>query len=278
MKLVRNLIIVLFCWWCSSVLADAHGLVNAMEKRVTVATSTHNPPFNFDKPNAKLLLQEILPPGQDSERLQGYSLDILRESFHEMGYTIELHVYPWPRAFDEVKKGNLDILFPTGFNEERTQFFQYSHEPINHVEFLIYVKPSSTLVWNGLDSLDGLLIGVLRGWNYGPKWQTRDRIVKYEINEILQGFYMLDHGHVDGLAGYKLNFDYALKQANKKQRFKQLPVFDSTDEYAVTAKNHPHGKQLLTDFDEGKRRIIENGTFLRITNKWQGTEEAHIRK
>lgn len=277
MMRVGNLVLVILC--CRAVFADDIVLAtHAVEKYVTVATSTHNPPFNFDKPKAKTLLKEVLAPGQDSERLQGYSLDILRESYHEMGYTIELHVYPWPRAFDEVKKGNLDILFPTGFNEERTHFFHYSQEPINHVEFLIYVKPNSSIQWQGLESLNGMLIGVLRGWNYGPKWKAQTRIVKYETNEILQGFSMLDHGHLDGLVGYEINFDYALQQANKTQRYKKLPVFDSTDEFAVAAKHHPKAKKLLAEFDEGKRRIIEKGIFNRIASKWQGTERAQIQK
>ncbi|WP_431689385.1 substrate-binding periplasmic protein [Hahella sp. NBU794] len=240
------------------------------DKLVRVATLTNNPPFTFDRRYAEAVQQEIIPPGLDSERLQGYSWDVLRESYHEMGYTIQLYIYPWIRAFDQVKAGKLDILFPTGFNQERASYFNYSKEPIDHVDFLVYVSPDVKLSWNGLASLEGKTIGVLRGWNYGLEWERQSRIVKYDVGEILQGFAMLDKGHLDGLAGYELSFDYALQQANWRNHYKKLPVFDSTDEFAVSAKRNPNGQKLLDIFDAGKRRIVEKGIFYKINAKWQG--------
>jgi len=51
------------------------------EKVVTVATLSGNPPLTFDKENAAKKATETIPPGADSERLQGYSWDVLRREF-----------------------------------------------------------------------------------------------------------------------------------------------------------------------------------------------------
>ncbi|MBF0201506.1 MAG: hypothetical protein HQK66_09380, partial [Desulfamplus sp.] len=67
------------------------------EKFVRVATLDEYPPYCFPR-ETKKGFQETVPPGEDSVNLQGYSWDILRESFHAMGYTIHLSVYPWKRA------------------------------------------------------------------------------------------------------------------------------------------------------------------------------------
>ena len=98
-------------------------VVTAAEKVVTVATLEDYSPYCFPKENSVRMAKETIPPGSDSSRLQGYSWDVLRASLHERGYTIELVIAPWARAFSMAKSGKADILFPTGFNKERAEFF-----------------------------------------------------------------------------------------------------------------------------------------------------------
>ena len=94
------------------------------------------------------------------EGFQGYSWDVLRESFHEMGYTIHLSITPWARAMSYVTSEKEDILFPTGKNTERKRIFHYSEEPVNQANFLVYVRADDPTEWKGLESLRGLVIGV----------------------------------------------------------------------------------------------------------------------
>ena len=74
-------------------------------------------------------------------------------------------------------------------------------------------------------------------WNYGEKFKSSDKILKSTVNRILQGFKMMDNKRLDGLAGYEVIFDYALKTEGIKKLFKKLPVFDSTAEYIVGLKS-----------------------------------------
>ena len=246
------------------------------EKVVTVATLTDYQPHTFDKDSAVKVSRERIPPGSDSARLQGFSWDVLRESFHEMGYTIELSVYPWKRAFNLVKSGKVDVLFPTGFNDERADFFHYSDKYINRADFLVYVNKDTKLQWDGLESLQGLNIGQMRGWNYGSLWDGTDSFEKMELDSILPGFEMLAKGRIDGLAGYEINFDYALKQAAKQDywqegeppQFVKLPVFGASQEFAAGAKSNPNIVGILADFDTGLSKIEGNGTYDRILEKW----------
>ncbi|MBF0227477.1 MAG: transporter substrate-binding domain-containing protein [Desulfobacterales bacterium] len=242
-------------------------LVSGVEKIVTVATLDEYSPYCFFKKNYQQDTKAI-PPSSDSLELQGYSWDILRESLHEMGYTIELEVCPWARAMNLTEEGKVDILFPTGKNKEREKIFYYSQEPVNEANFLVYIRADYPIHWNGLESLNGLIIGEMRGWNYGDKWKANELIKKHEIGKIMQGFNMLNLKRIDGFAGYEVNFDYALQQSKMKSLFKKLPAFDSTAEYVVGLKNE-HVLQILKDFDIGKKKIIQNGKFDQIVKKWQ---------
>ena len=168
-----------------------------------------------------------------------------------------------------VESGKIDVLFPTGLTKERTELFYYSREPINRAEFLVYVKPDAAIQWKDLNSLNGLVIGEMRGWNFGEEWKTNTAIEKYEISTLSQGFKMLDAGRLDGLAGYEVNFDHALKLSESKEVYKKLPAFDFSAEYAVGAKDNPNTIAILDEFDAGKRDITKNGVFDEIVKKWQ---------
>jgi polar amino acid transport system substrate-binding protein len=245
--------------------------ISAGEKIVSAITLVDDPPYCFLKKDIKKKF-EIIPPGKDSEKLQGYSWDVLRESFHEMGYTIKLTILPWARAMFTIKKAEADILFPTGLTKDRQEYLYYSQEELNRVYFLIYVKKDSKIKWVDLNSLNGLNIGAMRAWNYGEQWKFNNKIKKWNVNKISQGFSMLDKDRIDGFAGYELNFDHALKIIGKHGIYKKLPVFDTASEYLAGSKKRPNIKKILQDFDTGKRKIIKNGKFKKINIKWFGSE------
>ena len=77
----------------------------ATEKTVKLATLTDFIPFCFRKENAAAVHGEIIPPGSDSVQLQGYAWDVVRESFHAMGYGIRLEVVPWERVIHYLNTG-----------------------------------------------------------------------------------------------------------------------------------------------------------------------------
>jgi polar amino acid transport system substrate-binding protein len=85
---------------------------------------------------------------------------------HAMGYTIELSISPWSLAIKNLNEGTTDLLFPVGKNAERHKIHHYSDETINHANFLIYTNKSSHIDWQGLDSLKGMSICMLRDYNY----------------------------------------------------------------------------------------------------------------
>ncbi len=245
----------------------------AAEKAVNVTTLYGYPPYCFlraDIQDRHLTGEQGEPvePGTDSTVLQGYSWEIFRESFHEMGYTIHLTVYPWARALAMTKAKKFDILFPTGKNSQREKIFHYSGEAINRVNFLVYLPADSQLPWDGLQSLAGLTIGVMRDFNYGNQWAALADVRNYEVNTILQGFRMLDRKRLDGFAGYEQIWDYALKKIGSKTQYRKLPPFEYTEEYAVGLKSTPGIEGLLRDFDSGRRRIEASGIAEKISRKW----------
>lgn len=236
---------------------------------VSVATLTGYKPYCFEIDGAESLAEEILPPGSDSVQIQGFSWDIVRESFHEMGYTIRLVVVPWTRGMLYLKQGKVDIIFPTAVTDERLKTLIYSREKVNSAEYLIYVPASCDCPWHGLQGLRGKRIAVIRGWSYGKEWEEESEIRKEALDDILQCFRMLDRGRVYGVAGYDVVFDYVLAQEGIAHQYRKLPSFGRNDEYLAALGSKPENRRILDDFDEGKRRIVETGVYEAIEDKWQ---------
>lgn len=242
--------------------------VYSSEKIVKLATLPDFPPFSFVIENYDMDA-EIIIPGEDSNWLTGSSWDIVRESFHAMGYTIQLEIMPWKRALLLTEKCEIDILFPAGKSDARQEIYRYSTEPINTINYVIYVRPDSKLKWNGLASLEGLQIGVKKGWTYGDEWNNSDHFVKFNVDGVLQGFKMLDKNRLDALAGYEEVYDYILKQTKWKNKYKKLTFFGGSLEYPIGCRDSELVKELLDDFSKGKQIITDNGILEKISRRWQ---------
>jgi polar amino acid transport system substrate-binding protein len=168
------------------------------------------------------------------------------------------------------KSGEADILFPTGKNSERLKVFNYTEEPTNEANFVIYIKTESDIHWTGLGGFKGRVIGVKRGFNYGDLWNRATGIEKYSVTEISQGFEMLRANRIDGFLGYEFNWDYYLEQNKMKGQFKKLPSVGSSAEYPAALKTNSRGQIVLDAFDAGKRRLKENGKLAEIKRTWFG--------
>jgi len=255
---MRNIIIIL--------LLLINSFIYANEKIVKIATLEDYAPFcisNQDTP-----ITQTINIGDYGVEFSGYSWDIVRTSFQEMGYTIQLTVVPWARGLEYIQKGKVDLLFPAGKNADREKVFDFPNEYVNKATFVIYLREKDNIKWENLESLKGLTIGVKRKFYYGDKWKEATGIIEYNVKTIEQGFRMLDAKRFDGFLGYEYNWDFVLKKLSWKNKFRKLPVFDSSIEYLVALKTNPKGKKFLKDFDIGKEKLRKNGKLKKIKNKW----------
>ncbi|MBD3898454.1 transporter substrate-binding domain-containing protein [Halomonas sp. ML-15] len=252
---------------CLTVWATSYA---AEEKRVRIATLYDYHPYGFyAEGEGPPILEVVVPPGGDVSEFRGYSWDIVRESFHAQGYTIELVVTHWARAMASVMEGSVDLLYPTGKNSERLAYFSYSESPVNDASFLVYVNQGTDVEWRGLASLEGKTIGMVRDYNLGDEWNEREGISKYSLNSIEQGFRMLQRGRLDGFAGYEAIWDNVLQQMGLQGQFDKLPDFGASREYVVGLKRDPGTEQRLRDFDAGLQAIKESGEYQRIVEHWR---------
>jgi len=166
------------------------------------------------------------------------------------------------------ESGDADLIFPATKTKKRLEKFHFSKFPTDLQNFLVYVRHDSNLKWNGLESLKGLRIGTMNEWSFGQKWDAADYIDKYRTFKVVSALKMLENHRLDGVVGYEITFDYALKKAGMSHKIKKLPPFDNSEEFLIGLKKHPQAKRLIEDFNRGREIIIHNGVFEKINKKW----------
>jgi len=250
------------------VLSVPAGLCGA-EKVVALATLTNFVPFCFNREKAVDISGEMIPPGSDSLQLQGYSWDVVRESYHAMGYTIRLYVVPWERAVHYLKTGKVAAIFPANRTKVRQRDFIFSERVVDEMRMVIYLPFDSIFHWDGLDSMNGLRVAAVRGWSYGEQWENNRRIKKERTDSILQSFILLDKTRLSGVVGYEAAYDFALKLADISHRYRKVGPFEVISEYLMGSKGSPESDLAIMAFDRGQERLSAAGTVLDIAEKWR---------
>ncbi len=217
----------------------------------------------------QLLNNEIIKPGMDSKRLQGYAWDIFREAFHSMGYTIDLKMRPWKRCLESVRQGNVDLVFPASWNNERDKIYDYSSEHINLATYVaFYQSKKEVQAWEGLKSLKDKKVALIRGYTHGSEFDLSKEFEKFEVDSISQVVIMMERRRVDVFVGYQLVHGYQLKKMGKDNLFHTTKPFGYSKEHILTKKGNQRGIYLMEVFRDGKKIIDQNGKLEMIKKKW----------
>ncbi|MCP4020918.1 MAG: amino acid ABC transporter substrate-binding protein [Desulfobacteraceae bacterium] len=239
-------------------------------KIVNVTTITDYAPFCFYKKGQQGFHDEVAP-NQASSIFNGFAWQILLQSYHAMGYTVRLSIFPWKRGMVMMDKGQVDIIFPTVKNPERLKKYAFSKElsyPPNY--YLIYVSKDRPFKWHGLKSLNKKKVGVIKAFSYGPAWAkylAEGKAKIYEFYKLDDLFQQLAMERVDAIVGYQLSYDYNLHKLGMADKFKRMPPFDESKSFVMGKKN-PKVENLLSIFDQGKAKLKESGKLKEIMIKW----------
>ncbi len=80
----------------------------------------------------------------------------------------EIQFYPWERCVQMIKQGKADVIFGILKNEERKAYLKYPDQPVSFDKRVIVSKKSSKLNIKSIQDLQGLTVGIVRGYAYHP--------------------------------------------------------------------------------------------------------------
>jgi polar amino acid transport system substrate-binding protein len=199
----------------------------------------------------------------------GVSVEIITEAFKSQGHTVDFKIMPWTRALNEVKSGKVDVLVATWFTNERTSFLKYSDPYLeNSLKFIM--RKGEGFEYNGLDSLSGKTVGIIRNYGYGDEFLAATNFKKPEANDLIANAKKLTAKRVDLTLEDELVAKSTLSGAGMN-----LDDFEFTNNalsvnplHVTSGLANPNHAEYIEAFNKGLVEIKANGTFDKILAKY----------
>ena len=216
----------------------------AAGKQVMLAATEYSPYYGRQLPN------------------QGVISEIIREAFKQNGYEAQIKFLPWKRALEMTRRGEVDALYTAWYREERRQWFAFSDPlPIaNEIGF--FKRIDSSISYRTILDLRPFKIGIVRGYSNPPEFD-RAGLITEAVTEDRLNIKKLAAGRIDLVLIDKIIGLHIIKTEvpESAQMLEWLhPPLKIEEQYLIFSKKVQGFEQKRTDFNQGLRQIIAEGT------------------
>lgn len=214
--------------------------------------------------------QDPWPPFVQQDQMnKGISVEIVTEAFKTQGYDVDFKIMPWTRALNDVREGRVDVLVATWFTQERTAYLNYSTPYLeNSLKFI--KRKGDGFEYQGLDSLSGKNVGIVRNYGYGDDFLNATNFNKPEANDLISNAKKLLANRIDLTLEDELVAKSMLSGAGMNLddfEFSQNAI--SNNPLHVTAGlANARNAEIIDAFNRGLNEIKANGTFDNILRKY----------
>lgn len=209
-----------------------------------------------------------------SETLENYGAftEIVSAVFKEMGVSVKYVFYPWKRAEEEVKAGNVFAAFPYIETAERSQEYDFSAPVFISTGKFFYLPKNhpSGIQYEKLEDLKAYRIGGVLGYWYEAQFQQAglqtDYVSSDELN--LQKLYQgrVDLAVCDELVGWTLIQKLYPQDAGQFATLAK-PLNEDALRLLVSRK-FPGAGELTLKFNAALQAIREKGIMQQILSKY----------
>jgi len=217
------------------------------------------------------LVADSWPPFSDKNSPSGgLSVEIAKEALKERGYSIRVHFVPWPRALQEIASGASDVLPEVWLTHSNREFLHCS-EPYAYNDLKFIKKKGSDFEYQGLDSLKGKTVGVVRDYGYTDEFDMSTVFKKEGVTDQILNIKKLLAGRIDLAIDDPVVVERLVK-SESEDLFKEIEFTKNSlalvPLYFCAGKSSGKNKEIVTDFNSGLERMKNDGTYDRLLKKY----------
>ncbi|MCE9790270.1 transporter substrate-binding domain-containing protein [Shewanella indica] len=214
------------------------------------------------------LTNDPWPPFIETDGKTGLALEIVQSALAVHCYRLQVELKPWARALRSAKEAKTDLLLATWHTPEREQVLLFSEPYLQNRQRFIK-RRGDPFEYTDLDSLNGKRIGVVRGYSYQTGFRAARDFIRVPNNSLESNLKMLAVGRLD------LTLEDEIVATDTFWRLHQEDSFDFTGPpldirnlHLSTSRLHPHGAELIAEFNQGLETIKKNGEYAKILAKY----------
>jgi polar amino acid transport system substrate-binding protein len=202
--------------------------------------------------------------------IQGMSVDIVKAAFAATDTAIELRSYPYPRCMQMARKGQLVACFNTAADARTAADYLLPQTPLFSEDILLWAHaPQSTPVTD-LNLLSGKKIAVTLGYEYGPRFDSNQQMLRIPVRKDLYGFLMLQKQRVDYSVAYRGTAEQLFRDHPELDgQFRPVATLDRVRLFLSFSRQNPAAPALIERFEQGMQLIHDNGRYQQIIQQWQ---------
>ena len=197
---------------------------------------------------------------------------LLQEAFKRLGYKTTISQYPWNRALEMAKSGQIDAVATTIYTEERADYLNFCPEPLGYTNVSMFIRKNDQTVplSRSLAEYSSFTIGAIRGYSYGPEIDSAIRFGLLPIMEYTASFetslrQLLAH-RTDVLIGYNSSVWNTAERLGIEQKIETIDKsFRSYPIFVAFSKQNPNAK-LYKKLSPLLRKMKQDGTFQQIVD------------
>ncbi|WP_411844159.1 transporter substrate-binding domain-containing protein [Salinicoccus sp. HZC-1] len=222
---------------------------------ITVATTPDGYPQNY----------------MEDGELKGFSVDVYKAIFDEIGYEIEWLTTDWAGAVASFETGKADTLLNFAVTPERAEKYNYTETYYYSRAGLGVAEDNGDI--NSLEDVKGKKVGNVMGSNYGEVLKEQDpagtiEIVSYEGADVIHQDVI--NGNVDA---YVTGREILLAQVKDKGiPLKVVEESFGEKEVALPFAKTEENAALIEEINSTITKFREDGTLSEISNEWFGED------
>jgi polar amino acid transport system substrate-binding protein len=209
---------------------------------------------------------EYAPWTSEAVNQSGYVNHIIKEAFAKEGYDVVFKYYPWKRAYNMAKTGEVDATSFWFADKKHKNDFLASATVMTERTVFFHIK-TTDFRWEKLEDLKELQIGATLGYTYTKEfWDLKEK-KKLHIQAVpddITNFKKLFNDRID-LFPIGMVAGYEILNKEFKSSFSNLitcnakPLTKTTGHLLFPKKNLQRSQHLLKIFNQGLQKLEQEG-------------------
>jgi len=197
---------------------------------------------------------------------QGFFTKIVRESFENVGYELDVTFFPWTTAMKLAQSNEYDGLMGAYYSRAREVDFMYS-KPIYLAKNLFIARKGMNIKYNGdLHNLEGFRVGISKGYTYTEEFDEAEYLTKVVATCPETCVQLILSNHVDLILIQHDKFLDIIDGCNGglKGLVALGPSLVEKPLFVATSRTGNDHQRIIECFNEGFRQLVQSGRYNQI--------------
>lgn len=198
----------------------------------------------------------------------GIDYEITALVFKRLGIDVEWQFLPWRRCLMMLQQGQADGALDIFESPERESELLYPSEPLSEVEFVLFQAKARPHLFNRLEDLRGLKVGISPGFLYGKDFRQSTLFEREPAPSLEANLGKLLLGRVDLVITDRKVGRYALKEQGLEDQIEELPLVVSRDQQFLALRRNAGMDLLVQRFAAELRRFKQEPAYAALLARY----------